>query len=121
MAKPDQPDTIRVRGLENQLYLMGSQLEWIEAILDGKEVSDFAMSFPIVRRVWELRQITEVEEMNGIGTVKFEPKCRWTEDDEGIWYTECGNAHEFMTDSPTENKYKFCPYCGREIKHADNI
>jgi len=34
---------------------------------------------------------------------------------EGIWETDCGNAHEFFADGPEQNGYKFCPYCGRRI------
>jgi len=34
---------------------------------------------------------------------------------EGIWETDCGNAHEFFADGPAENMYRFCPYCGRRI------
>lgn len=42
--------------LENQLVLTKSLLEWIELILNNVEVSDFALSFPIVRRVYELKK-----------------------------------------------------------------
>ena len=42
------------RVYNNDIVLMGSLLDHIEALLDGKEVSDFALSFPIVRRVSEL-------------------------------------------------------------------
>src|SRR5690606_3775335 len=43
--------------------------------------------------------------------------CTWTQDaDDGFWYTECGNAYEFMEDGPEENNHKFCPYCGGQIK-----
>lgn len=33
-----------------------------------------------------------------------------------LYYTECGNAHIFAYGNPTENDYKFCPYCGKKIK-----
>lgn len=39
---------------ENELVLANSILESIEEILEGKEVSDFALSFPIVRTVMDL-------------------------------------------------------------------
>ena len=45
-----------VRALENAYIEQGSILEWIQMILDGKEVSEFALSFPIVQQVWDLRQ-----------------------------------------------------------------
>ena len=50
------------REIKSMLALAGSQLEWIEDILDGKEVSDFAMSFPVVRRVWDLKQLETTDD-----------------------------------------------------------
>jgi len=42
--------------------------------------------------------------------------CQWAyEGLDDYWATECGNAHTFITDGPTENKYKFCPYCSKEL------
>lgn len=41
--------------------------------------------------------------------------CVWTEDEDGIWQTECGDAFAFDSGSPTENKAKFCQYCGAEL------
>ena len=38
--------------------------------------------------------------------------CLWTITDDGWFNTSCGNAFEFTTHGPTENKFKFCPYCG---------
>ena len=42
------------RELENALIQSNAMLEAIENILDGKEVSDFMLSFSIVRRVDDL-------------------------------------------------------------------
>ncbi len=45
------------------------------------------------------------------------PVCRWSYDDwDDAWQTECGDRHVFFADGPIENGYRFCPYCGREIK-----
>jgi len=44
--------------------------------------------------------------------------CEWQEPDimsDGVWETCCGNAHQFFVDGPAENKYWFCPYCGKRI------
>jgi len=42
--------------------------------------------------------------------------CKWTQDDidEG-WDTECGGKFILETGSPHENKFAFCPYCGRYL------
>jgi len=49
-------------------------------------------------------------------------ECRWWEDDdpvEGVsWHTVCGNRHIFLDGGPTENGYKFCPYCRNAIGKA---
>ena len=42
------------RELKNDVALQGAILESIQDALDGKEVSDFMMSFGIVRRVCDL-------------------------------------------------------------------
>lgn len=41
--------------------------------------------------------------------------CKWTEDSDGIWATDCGNMHEFFTGGPDENGYIYCSYCGRRV------
>ena len=46
--------------------------------------------------------------------------CTWTQDDDGIYHTSCGQAQEFTTGTREENGYKFCPYCGKEITEASN-
>lgn len=46
----------KVRELENAYIEQGAILEWIQMILDGKEVSEFALSYTIVRQVWDLKQ-----------------------------------------------------------------
>ena len=45
--------------------------------------------------------------------------CRWTQDDDGVWQTTCGNAHVFCDGNPKENKYAFCPYCGRTLEQVE--
>ena len=42
--------------------------------------------------------------------------CKWEEDDDGIWFTMCGSAHQFGSDGPQENSHVYCPYCGRKIE-----
>ena len=44
--------------------------------------------------------------------------CTWALK-EGNWTdryeTECGDALFFEDHGPTENNYRFCPFCGRSI------
>ena len=45
-------------------------------------------------------------------------KCKWTynlEDDYDVYRTTCGNKFYFNAGGITDNKFKYCPYCGREI------
>ena len=45
--------------------------------------------------------------------------CEWKQYDENdIYYTGCEQIHMFIDGSPTDNKYEFCPYCGKKIKVA---
>ena len=32
-----------------------------------------------------------------------------------MWECTCGEAYQFMEGGPTENRYKYCPGCGRQI------
>ena len=41
--------------------------------------------------------------------------CWWQDDEDGVWYTGCCNAHVFIDGGPWSNKYKFCPYCGKPL------
>lgn len=44
-----------------------------------------------------------------------EAKCEWREDQDGTWWTECDEGHQFTTDGPVENNHRYCPYCGSEL------
>ena len=41
--------------------------------------------------------------------------CTWTEDEDGAFETGCGDMFDFTNDGPSENGFKFCPYCGGEL------
>lgn len=41
--------------------------------------------------------------------------CKWQEDVEGIWETDCKNSFVFSDGGPLENEFGFCPYCGKKI------
>lgn len=44
--------------------------------------------------------------------------CEWMQDDGAtdVYDTECGNSHMFIDGSPSDNRYEYCPYCGKKIK-----
>lgn len=44
--------------------------------------------------------------------------CEWAADEiaEGDWNTACGKVHYLADGRPFCHEYKYCPYCGNEIK-----
>lgn len=50
--------------------------------------------------------------------MRDEPKCEWIDSHEDGWTTDCGNAFVFNDEGPTENGFKFCPYCGKPLEVA---
>lgn len=51
-------------------------------------------------------------------TISEMGECLWEPDEDGNWKTECGQLHILESGTPTENKYEFCPYCGRVLVTA---
>ena len=49
-------------------------------------------------------------------------KCSWTKDEEGNYTAACHRAKNegpsfiFTSGGPRENRFTFCPYCGRPVK-----
>jgi len=44
------------------------------------------------------------------------PECAWREDEVGLWHTACGHIFEFFDGAPSDNKFVYCPYCGKPIR-----
>ena len=44
----------RLRNLESDYVYLGALMDAVGLALDGKEPSDFMLSFPVVRRVYDL-------------------------------------------------------------------
>lgn len=44
------------------------------------------------------------------------PHCRWIEDEDGVWNTDCANKFVFIEAGPNENHMFFCCYCGRTLR-----
>lgn len=47
-----------------------------------------------------------------------QPFCRWTEDYDGAWETDCGQSYMFDEGGPAENGQKFCGYCGKPLREV---
>jgi len=50
---------------------------------------------------------------------EFNIFCKWQEDADGIYHTQCGEVWFFDTGTIKENKAKYCTYCGRLIKEEE--
>ena len=49
------------------------------------------------------------------------PNCIWEEGEDSLWHTGCNNIHMFLDGSPTENTYKYCPYCGKTLEEVYEV
>lgn len=49
----------------------------------------------------------------------YDQLCDWTDEDEGIWSTECGQMFCCYEGTPAENGFVFCCYCGERIRQRD--
>ncbi len=53
---------------------------------------------------------------------ELQKPCVWTYDDEhDKWDTACGEAFQVMSDGPTENAMRFCPFCAHPIPASHPI
>jgi hypothetical protein len=43
------------------------------------------------------------------------PMCQWSEDEDGNWETACGQTFVLSEGTPSENSFKFCCYCGKQL------
>ena len=44
--------------------------------------------------------------------------CTWTENEDGVYETNCDNMFVFNDGGPVENGFRYCPYCGLELKEG---
>jgi hypothetical protein len=62
------------------------------------------------------------EQINSLLAKPETKSCTWTEDADGNWNTGCQEIHVFISGTPHENGYVYCPYCGGKIEaESDNI
>lgn len=41
--------------------------------------------------------------------------CKWIQSENGFYYTSCGETFEFANGDLSDNKARFCMYCGGRI------
>ena len=46
-------------------------------------------------------------------------RCVWRVDNDGVWNSDCGQAHVFIDGTPGQNGFGFCPYCGKPMAEID--
>ncbi len=42
-------------------------------------------------------------------------KCEWKPDEDSVYNTGCGQRFEFDEGGPKDNRFNYCPYCGKPI------
>jgi hypothetical protein len=45
--------------------------------------------------------------------------CKWKDDGEGNYETDCGGLFTITRGTPKENKMKYCCYCGKILKEME--
>jgi hypothetical protein len=46
--------------------------------------------------------------------------CEWKDDDDGSWWTACGEGWNFIDGGPMGNGMKYCPFCGKPLAEVAN-
>ena len=58
--------------------------------------------------------------IESVVVVVIKQYCDWKKDDDlfggNLWTVACGNDFQFIEGDVKDNEFKYCPYCGREIK-----
>jgi hypothetical protein len=77
--------------------------------VDLDDIDEVFAEFEIERRGGEVMAGKSTRDVIPAAT------CTWTYDPDGYWQTQCGDQFCFSEGGPTENRVKFCHYCGREM------
>ena len=99
------------RGLEYDLIIQRSKGRNAEFIA-GVHFAD--KPTPRKLRQWRAA-IQRGIEPNSLLAKPATKSCTWTEDADGNWHTGCQEIHVFISGTPQENGYVYCPYCGVQI------
>lgn len=41
--------------------------------------------------------------------------CQWTENEDGVFKTACGNKWKFIAGTPESNRMPACDFCGKPL------
>lgn len=81
---------------------------------DGREVSLINAAW----WGWQAAKAHEAKKLEGCVVVPVEP-CKWTQDEDSNWWTECGEGFVFNEDShPHKHNFKNCCFCGGLLEAA---
>ena len=61
-----------------------------------------------LQRCWQMGWLT--------GCEHAERTCKWSQDENGIYYGTCGIAWEFTYGDVRENGVDYCPKCGAKVE-----
>ncbi len=87
------------------------QMEEVGTVVrDGSRYALNSNNLMTRQTIWRLRQDGEALTRP---PARRKTPCQWVRDDLGAWGTACGNTFELWTGSPTENRMRFCCYCGK--------
>ena len=56
------------------------------------------------------------EQINSLLAKPATKSCTWIEDADGNWHTGCQEIRIFISGTPHENGYVYCPYCGGGVQ-----
>jgi len=106
MVTEKTPDRMYVRWLDGYMRGFGmsvrqsdSDVEYIRADMHQTEVDALHA---------ECDRLTAMMEQPS--------SCGWKQDKDRNWWSSCGEGYRLDDGGPVENGFKFCPYCGGEIR-----
>lgn len=76
----------------------------------------YATPLDAVRAVIDWNVMVSLDpRVNGGKRLVDSTPCTWREDEDGSWDTDCGDCFVLISDGPSDNRMKFCCYCGQPI------
>ena len=45
-------------------------------------------------------------------------RCKWAEDEDGYWHTDCKHSFVMIADAPHEYNMRFCCLCGNPLEEV---